>query len=344
MPPSDSAALHFVKTAETGDPPATASPGLAPETLASSLASAPARSCAGPRYRRAHRTKSQPSQPRHPQGRAGILCGRHGNARPRDPGQVCFFDFQVSAQKSVSIMAITLGDERLVEGHRRAADRAFAELERFAATRANTGLEQHNRVTGNVCAARFSHTASRALDPQLHEHNVTVNGTYDAASGQWRALTEKEMLGAVRYAGKVYQNELAGEVRRLGYELEEIRDKQGAISGFEIKGVNASVRERFSKRRADVERGIAAFTREHGRAPTPAETHVITTQTRNAKLTEASTAQVVRWQRAELSAEELRGLEKLKRDAMSRAQRMAEIRAGNPVVPIPQGQLAGTIR
>ena len=249
-----------------------------------------------------------------------------GKLTPRDGhNRVCFFDFQVSAQKSVSIMAITLGDERLVEGHRRAAEKAFAELERFAATRANTGLEQHNRVTGNVCAARFSHTASRALDPQLHEHNVTVNGTYDAASGQWRAMTEKEMLGAVRYAGKVYQNELAGEVRRLGYELEEIRDKQGAITGFEIKGVNASLRERFSKRRADVERGIAAFTREHGRAPTSAETHVITRETRNAKLTEASTAQVVRWQRAELSAEELRGLEKLKRDAMSRAQRMAEI-------------------
>jgi hypothetical protein len=50
MPPSDSAALHFVKTAETGDSPASASPILAPETLASSLASAAAWSCAGPRY------------------------------------------------------------------------------------------------------------------------------------------------------------------------------------------------------------------------------------------------------------------------------------------------------
>ena len=48
MPPSDSAALHCVKTAETGDSPASASPVLATETLASSLASAAARSCAGP--------------------------------------------------------------------------------------------------------------------------------------------------------------------------------------------------------------------------------------------------------------------------------------------------------
>ena len=61
----------------------------------------------------------------------------------------------------------------------------------------------------------------------MHEHIVTVNGTYDAETGQWRALTEKEMLTAIRYAGKVYQNELASEVRRLGYEIEESRDRQG---------------------------------------------------------------------------------------------------------------------
>ena len=44
-----STALHFVKTGETGErTPASASPVLAPETLASSLASAAAWSCAGP--------------------------------------------------------------------------------------------------------------------------------------------------------------------------------------------------------------------------------------------------------------------------------------------------------
>ena len=241
--------------------------------------------------------------------------------RRNKKNRICFFDFQVSAQKSVSIMAVTLGDERLVEAHCRAAEKAFTELERFAATQANTRHQRENRTTGNVCAARFSHNASRALDPQLHEHYVTVNGTYDAETGQWRALTEKEMLTAIRYAGKVYQNELAGEVRRLGYEIEESRDKQGAVTGFEIKGVSASIRERFSKRRAEVEKGIAKFRKEHGREPSPAETHVIATETRNAKLTEATTAQVLRWQRAQLSAQELRGLDHLKQAARSREQR-----------------------
>jgi hypothetical protein len=81
-----SVALH--ETAETGEPPASASPALALETLASSLASAVARSCAGPLYRRAHRIKPRPGHPLHPQGRARLLCGRHGNAHPHDPEQV----------------------------------------------------------------------------------------------------------------------------------------------------------------------------------------------------------------------------------------------------------------
>jgi conjugative relaxase-like TrwC/TraI family protein len=270
-------------------------------------------------------------QNRLPDG-SGRLTARKGQNR------VCFFDFQVSAQKSVSVMAITLGDERLAQAHRRAADKAFGELERFAAVQANHGREgRHNQITGNVCAARFCHTASRALDPQLHEHFVTVNGTYDVATGQWKALTEKEMLLAVRYAGKVYQNELACEVRRLGYELEEIRDRQGAITGYEIKGVSASIRERFSKRRAEVERGIAAFRQEHGREPTPGETHVITTETRNAKLAEATTEQVLRWQRAELSAEELRALEKLKAEAMRRAAERSRAEPGLEREALRQG-------
>jgi conjugative relaxase-like TrwC/TraI family protein len=46
---------------------------------------------------------------------------------------VRFFDFQCSAQKSVSILAVALADNRLYGAHDRASGRAFSELERFAA-------------------------------------------------------------------------------------------------------------------------------------------------------------------------------------------------------------------
>ena len=51
---------------------------------------------------------------------------------PRNnPHAVRFYDFQCSAQKSVSVMS--LFDSRLVEAHRKAVEIGMRELERFAA-------------------------------------------------------------------------------------------------------------------------------------------------------------------------------------------------------------------
>jgi conjugative relaxase-like TrwC/TraI family protein len=83
-----------------------------------------------------------------------------GKLTPRDGAdRIRFYDFQCSAPKSVSIMAVTLGDERLLAAHDRAAAVAFAELEKFAATQANTALARNNRITGNVVTGKFRHTA-----------------------------------------------------------------------------------------------------------------------------------------------------------------------------------------
>ncbi len=109
---------------------------------------------------------------RHPNG-AGKLTPRDGNDR------VKFFDFQCSAQKSISVMAVTMGDTRLLAAHDAAAALAFGELEKFAARQENTFAWRANRRTSNVVAAAFRHTASRALDPQVHTHFVTANATWD---------------------------------------------------------------------------------------------------------------------------------------------------------------------
>ncbi len=82
-------------------------------------------------------------QNRHPDG--------SGKLTPRDgEGQVKFFDFQSSAQKSVSIMAVTMGYTPLLEAHDAAAALAFGELERFAARQANTYSGRANQRTSNV--------------------------------------------------------------------------------------------------------------------------------------------------------------------------------------------------
>src|SRR5206468_3140182 len=78
--------------------------------------------------------------------------------------RLVFFDFTCSPPKSVPVLAVTLDDQRLVEAHEQAAQIAFRELETFAATRVRKQGGQRDRATGNLVAAAFVHTSSRALD------------------------------------------------------------------------------------------------------------------------------------------------------------------------------------
>lgn len=229
-------------------------------------------------------------------------------------GRIVYLDFQCSAPKSVSLLAVTFGDERLRQAHQDAVTVAFAELERFAARRVRGGgaaWSEQTAITGNLCAARFEHDASRALDAQLHTHLVTANATFDAQAGKWFALTEREMLSAVRYAGKVYQNELARRVLAAGYWIDSIRDAKGEVEGFEIEGVSPEDRAVASQRRAQIEQGIAAFRKKHGREPTTREVHRITTESRPEKLAEITTPEVRRLQRKRFTGSRVAALDSL---------------------------------
>src|SRR4029453_8089617 len=77
----------------------------------------------------------------------------------------------------------------------------------------------------------------------------------------------------------------------------------------------SDIRDRFSKRRAEVEAGIERFRKEKGRAPTTREIQVITRETRNVKLKEISSPEVRALQRSQLSDLELATLETIKRRA-----------------------------
>src|SRR5258708_30265551 len=152
-------------------------------------------------------------------------------------------------------MGVLAGDDRLRGAHERASRVGLKELEKFAARQTNTATTRGSQLTGNICAAAFTHDASRALDPQMHTHFVIANATR-SQTGKWYALNEYEMVRAVRYAGKVYQNEMARAVMELGYAIRQVREN-GEITGFEIEGVSDSLCERFSKRREEIV--IASF-------------------------------------------------------------------------------------
>ena len=172
------------------------------------------------------------------------------------------FDITFSAPKTVSLLALLVGDKRFLEIHGRAVVTTVNEIERFCA-QARTAGEDGKTVfenTENLVAALFPHDTSRSLDPQLHTHVVIANMT-KRLDGRWRALaSNRAKSGEVvqgfferihdyqLYFSSIYRSEMAKELKALGFGLE----LTGQHGQFEIKGIPKDLIEFFSKRRAEV--------------------------------------------------------------------------------------------
>ncbi|HZQ45831.1 MAG TPA: MobF family relaxase [Verrucomicrobiae bacterium] len=230
-----------------------------------------------------------------------------------------FYDFTCSAPKSVSVMAVTLDDQRLVEAHEEAAKVAFRELETFAATRIRRkGVENCDRVTGNLVAAAFVHDSSRALDPQLHTHFTVFNSTFDENERRWKALQARGMYDAIRYGTAVYRNELARRVQQIGYRI------QPAKHGFEIEGVNGELLKRFSKRAQQRDAVTKEMEEKLGRKLSNNEISHAVHQSRAKKVKGISTREVRERQLSQLSPDERQTLRVLRESARpSRLPRIA---------------------
>jgi len=216
-----------------------------------------------------------------------------------------FFDFTCAPPKSVSVLAVTLDDERLVTAHEESASIAFRELETFAATRVRKQGSQHDRTTGNLVAAAFVHNSSRELDPQLHTHFTVFNATFDETERCWKALQAGGMYDAIRYGTAVYRNELAKRVQQIGYRI------QPAKYGFEIEGVSDEVMKRFSKRAQQRDQAVQEMEQKLGRKLSNDEISNVVHQSRAKKLKGISTAEVRERQLAQLNPDELQALQKL---------------------------------
>ncbi len=216
-----------------------------------------------------------------------------------------FFDFTCSPPKSVSVLAVTLDDQRLVEAHEMAAQIAFRELETFAATRVRKQGGQRDRTTGNLVAAAFIHTSSRALDPQLHTHFTVFNGTFDEREQCWKALQAGAMYESIRYATAVYRNELACRVREIGYHTTPARHS------FEINDVSDAILKLFSKRARERDKIVGEMEQKLGRQLSNNEVAYAVHQSRTKKLKGISTAEVRGRQLAQLSGGEVQSLRSL---------------------------------
>ena len=214
-----------------------------------------------------------------------------------------YFDFVCSPPKSVSILAVTMNDRRIIEAHKEASGIALRELEQFAATRIRKGgIQEQDRVTGNLVGAAFVHTTSRALDPQLHTHFVLFNATWDGKENRWKALQTGDMFGALNYGTAVYRNELAKRLHQLGYSTRRTG------TAFEIEGVEAKFIERFSKRSQQRDMAVKRQEAKLGRKLTKQEVSHVVHQSRPKKLKGASDEQVRQQQLGEIGFFEKRSL------------------------------------
>jgi conjugative relaxase-like TrwC/TraI family protein len=166
------------------------------------------------------------------------------------------FDVTFSAPKSVSLLlelyeGYNKDEEakKLREAHEKATLKAMELIEKeFAKTRIYDENGNRIKVNANIAFATFQHDTSRMLDPQLHNHNFIFNlVTYkDPITNEvkFASLSNEDIYRAKMLLGLYYRNELANNLRELGYEL-KITDKKQAF--FEIKNAfNDKELEHFS--------------------------------------------------------------------------------------------------
>ena len=173
----------------------------------------------------------------------GQTLGRVVNGeRQHRPG----IDLTFSASKSVSIMGLVAGDERVVTAHDEAVKAAMSYVEeRFVTTRHNVNGKMV-KESGKMIAGLFRHDTSRALDPQLHTHAVIQNMVMK--DGKWTALSNEEIYRNKMLIGAIYRNELAINLEKQGFDVR----REGKDGITEIVGVSKDLVKGFSKRREEI--------------------------------------------------------------------------------------------
>lgn len=213
-----------------------------------------------------------------------------------------------SAPKTVSILAVTMQDDRLKKAHVTAVTEAFEALERLAQSRVRAGQwinADGKRDTGNVIAARFTHETSRELDPQLHTHNVVFNVTFDEQEGRLKALDPNFIYNSTSYVTEIYRSVLARELKSIGYEIE------GGRHTWRIKGVSNEIESLFSKRSAQIEKEVQKIQKKTGVDVETRGRALIAGLTRKSKDHKVSEADYVNFQKSQLNLKQFRELQEL---------------------------------
>lgn len=168
-------------------------------------------------------------------------------------------DWTMSTPKSVSIQYAITEDEDILSAVQKAVQTTMQQVEQDAQTRVRIKGRYADRRSGNIVYASFLHDDTRPVehlidgrkvffpDPQLHVHNIIMNGTYDEQEERWKAVQFRNMVASIPYYRELFGSSLAQELQQVGYQLE--RTKQN----FEIVGYTRATISKFSNRQRVIE-------------------------------------------------------------------------------------------
>jgi conjugative relaxase-like TrwC/TraI family protein len=239
-------------------------------------------------------------------GCADPVSGESVGAMPMSSGSrvpVAGFDLTFSPCKSVSV-AWALADEEtkgvIFDCHRRAIDYvlAYGEEHVFCSRSGKNGVVEED-VTG-VIAAAFTHFASRADDPQLHDHVIIWNRAKSVSDHKWRTLDSRSIFKATTTLSELHHgvlSDLLTEALGLGWEARERR--HSAKPRHEITGVEERLMAEFSQRAEQIavhsDTLRVEFASAHGRSATAVEDmrlHQVATLATRPKKTHGSLAEL----------------------------------------------------
>jgi len=193
-----------------------------------------------------------------PDGTETLVAPRNGwsdsptRADSRANARNAGWDINCSPDKSVSIAALVLGDERILAAHREAVAKALQVIEASICTRTPGGRSA--APTGALLATTFDHGVSRALDPQLHTHIFVHNITVDR-SGKTRAVYIAPTFKQRDAIQAAYSDALEQSLTALGYQT--TRDPKS--SSVHIKHIPRQLKAHFSSRAATAREEEAAL-------------------------------------------------------------------------------------
>lgn len=189
------------------------------------------------------------------------------------------YDFTFNAPKSLSI-AFSLGDEELKnhlkEAFETAVQRTMTDIEGDMMTRVRKGGQNHNRHTGNMVWASFTHDTSRPIDgipdPHLHTHVYAFNTTFDKEEKRWKAGEFSNIKTDAPYFEALFHNRLAHTLQEMGFGIRPTKSR------WELGGFSRDLIERFSRRSLEID----AVAKAKG-ITNPESKAELATMTRNSK-------------------------------------------------------------